>query len=56
MLHFPCAAGVVSVVEVGTACRHGRFVPCKKDESVSSPAAGGQKVEVEYVQTLITVS
>ena len=23
MLHFPCAAGVGSVVEVGTACRHG---------------------------------
>ncbi len=23
VLHFPCAAGVGSVVEVGTACRHG---------------------------------
>ncbi len=23
MLHFPCAAGVGRVVEVGTACRHG---------------------------------
>ena len=23
MLHFPCTAGAGSVVEVGTACRHG---------------------------------
>ncbi len=26
MLHFPCAAGVGSVVEVDTACRHGNVL------------------------------
>ncbi len=35
VLHFPCAAGVGSVVEVGTACRHG-LVPVGSQELPTS--------------------